>query len=51
MLAAALQTLFNLSAIFTFAFMIACTVFIVVCAIRGDIKVDIVRDEAKKENE
>lgn len=50
MLATILQTLFKLSAIFGLAFMMACTVFVVVCVIRGDIKIKIVRDEAEKEN-
>lgn len=50
MLATILQTLFKLSAIFGLAFMIVCTVFVVVCVIRGDIKIKIVRDEAEKEN-
>lgn len=50
MLVTILQTLFKLSAIFGLAFMIACTVFVVVCVIRGDIKIKIVRDEAEKKN-
>lgn len=33
-----------------FAFMIMCTVFVVICVIRGDIKISITRNETKKEN-
>lgn len=51
MLATILQTLFKLSVILGLVFMIACTVFVVFCVIRGDIKINIVRDEADKENE
>lgn len=50
MLSAILQTLFKLSIMFGLVFMIACTVFVIVCIIRGDIKVKIVRNEAEKEN-
>lgn len=50
MLATILQTLFKLSAIFGLIFMIACMVFVVVCVIHGDIKINIVRNEAEKEN-
>lgn len=50
MLATILQTLFKLSAIFGLIFMIACTVFVVVCVIHGDIKINIVRNEDEKEN-
>lgn len=31
------------------AFMVACTVLVVVCAIRGDIKVNIIKSESEKE--
>lgn len=51
MLSAILQTLFKLSIIFGLVFMIACTVFVIVCVIRGDIKLKIIRNEAEKENE
>lgn len=55
MLLAMLQALFNfmlkLSVIFGFIFMIACTVFVIVCIVHGDIKVNIVRVNAEKENE
>lgn len=51
MLATILQTLFKLSAIFGLVFMIACTAFVIACIIKGDIKINIVRNEAEKENE
>lgn len=51
MLTAALQTLFKLGVIFMLAFMIACTVFIVLCAIHGDIKISINRDETENDKE
>lgn len=44
MLATILQTLFKMGAILGLAFMLACTVFVIVCAIHGDIKINIVRD-------
>ena len=54
MLLAMLQTLFNfmlkLSVVFGFIFMIACTVFVIVCIIHGDIKINIVRSKDEKEN-
>lgn len=54
MLLAMLQALFNfmlkLSVVFGLAFMIACTVFVVVCVVRGDIKINIVRSNEEKEN-
>lgn len=49
MLATILQTLFKLSAIFGLIFMIACTVFVIVCIIHGDIKINITRDGTEKE--
>lgn len=51
MLSAILQTLVKLSIMFGLVFMIACTVFVIVCIAHGDIKVKIVRNEAEKENE
>lgn len=51
MLATMLQILFKLGVIFSFAFMIACSVFIVICVIRGDIKISITRTENEKKNE
>ena len=54
MLLAMLQALFNfmlkLSVIFGFIFMIACTVFVIVCIVHGDIKINIVRVNGEKEN-
>lgn len=55
MLATVLQAMFQfvlkLGAIFGLVFMVACTVFVIVCAIRGDIKIKIIRNKAEKENE
>lgn len=55
MLLAMLQTLFNfmlkLGVIFALAFMIVCTIFVIVCIIHGDIKINIVRSNEEKENE
>ena len=51
MLATILQTLFKLSLIFGLAFMIACTVFVIVGIVHGDIKISMVRNENGKENE
>lgn len=51
MLLAILQTLFKLSMIVGLAFMVLCTVFVVVCVIRGDIKISIIRNETEKGNE
>lgn len=55
MLLAMLQALFNfmlkLSVVFGLAFMIVCTVFVIVCIIHGDIKINIVRSNEEKENE
>ena len=55
MLLAMLQTLFNfmlkLSVVFGLAFMIVCTVFVIVCIVHGDIKISMVRNENGKENE
>ena len=55
MLLAALQALFNfvskLSVIFGFIFMVACTVFVIICFVHGDIKINIIRSEDEKENE
>lgn len=50
MLATILQTLFKLSVILGLVFMIACTVFVIVCVIRGDIKIKIIRSKEEKEN-
>lgn len=55
MLLAILQTLFdfmlNLGVIFGLAFMIVCTVFVVVCVVHGDIKINIAREGEEKEVE
>ena len=40
-----------LSTIIGLVFMMACTVFVVVCIIHGDIKINITRDGTEKENE
>ena len=52
MLLTILQTLFNfilkLGAIFGLAFMIACTVFVIVCVVHGDIRINIIRNESEK---
>ena len=52
MLLAMLQTLFNfmlkLGVIFALAFMIACTVFVIVCVVHGDIRINIIRNESEK---
>ena len=53
MLVAILQVLFKfvlkLCVTLGFIFMVACTVFVVVCAIRGDIKINITKSESEKE--
>ena len=51
MLATILQILFKLSVIFGFIFMIACTVFVIVCIIHGDIKINVIRSKTEEENE
>lgn len=51
MLSTILQTLFKLGMVVGLAFMVLCTVFVVVCVIRGEIKVSITRNENEKENE
>ena len=51
MLLAILQILLKICAIFGLAFMVACTVFVVVCAVRGDIKISITGTENGKKNE
>lgn len=54
MLLAILQTLFDfmlkLGAIFGLAFMIACTVFVIVCIVHGDIKISMVKSNEEKGN-
>lgn len=55
MLLAILQTLFNfmlkLGTIFGLVFMIACTLFVIVCVVHGDIRINIVRGSEEKEVE
>lgn len=55
MLATILQALFQfvlkLSTIFGLVFMMACTVFVIVCTFRGNIKIKIISNKAEKENE
>lgn len=46
MSATILQALFMLGAIFGIAFMVLCTVFVVICIVHGDIKISIVRNGA-----
>lgn len=50
-LQAMLQFVLKLGAIFGLAFMVVCTVFVVVCVIRGDIKISIIRNGTEKKNE
>lgn len=55
MLVAILQVLchfvLKLSLILSLAFVVACTVFVIYCAIHGDIKINIIRNETEKENQ
>lgn len=46
-----LEFILSLSIIFGLAFMIVCTVFVIVCIVHGDIKISMVRNENGKENE
>ena len=52
MLAAILQALFKFvlrfGLIFGFAFMVVCTVFVIVCIVRGDIRISMVKDCTEK---
>lgn len=54
MLLAILQTLFNfmlkLGVILGLAFIMVCTVFVIVCVVHGDIKINIVKSNAEKGN-
>lgn len=49
-----LQTLFDfmlkLGVIFGLTFMVVCTVFVIVCVVHGDIKINIVKSNAEKGN-
>lgn len=55
MLLAILQAMFQfvlkLGTIFGLVFMVVCTVFVIVCVVHGDIKINIIRNKAEKENE
>ena len=44
-----LQSVLKLSVIFGLAFMVACTALMIVCLVRGDIRINIVRGSAEKE--
>lgn len=50
MLSTILQILLKLGVIFGLAFMVLCTVFVVFCIIRGDIKISMIKDETEKQN-
>ena len=45
------RNLLILSTIIGLVFMVVCTVFVIVCAIQGDIKINIIRSKDEKENE
>lgn len=45
-----LQSVLKLSVIFGLAFMVACTALMIVCLVRGDIRINIVRGSAEKES-
>ena len=45
-----LQSVLKLSVIFCLAFMVACTALMIVCLVRGDIRINIVRGSAEKES-
>ena len=51
MLATILQILFKLSVIFGLVFMMACTVFVIACVIKGDISINMIRSKEEKEVE
>jgi len=55
MLLAILQAMFKfvliLGTIFGLAFMVICTAFVIVCGIRGDISINIVRNRTEEEEE
>lgn len=44
-----LKFVLELGALFGLAFMVVCTVFVVICIIHGDIKINIISDKDKKE--
>ena len=50
-LQAMFQFVLKLGAIFGLAFMVICTVLVIVCVVTGDIKINITRNKAEEENE
>ena len=50
-LQAMLQFVLKLGVIFGLAFMIVCTVFVIVCIVHGDIKINVIRSKREEENE
>ena len=50
-LQALLKFVLRLGVIFGLAFMITCTVFVIVCIIHGDIKINVIRSKTEEENE
>lgn len=50
-LQAMLKFTFNFGAIVGCAFMVICTVLVIICVLTGDIKISIVRSKEEKENE
>ena len=50
-LQAMLKFTFDLGTILGLAFMVICTVLVIICFFHGDIRINIVRNEAEKENE
>lgn len=45
-----LKFILSLSAIFGLVFMMACTAFVIICLAHGDIKINMIRSKAEKEN-
>ena len=48
-LKAILKLVLTLGVALGLIFMVACTVFVIICIIRGDIKINIVKHETEKE--
>ena len=46
-LQALIKIMLNLGAIFGLAFMVLCTVFVIICVIHGNIRINIVKDETE----
>lgn len=44
-----LKFILSLSVIFGVAFMMACTAFVIICLVHGDIKISITRSKAENE--